>query len=91
MACGAWVAGSALDFKAGLFGAVFGAEGAEVRLPGAPAGSSTTCTTGTAPVAFSFPCRGSALGVVFLAVSLAAFVVPVACCDREGCRERLPE
>ena len=37
MACGAWVADSALDFKAGLFSAVFGAEGAEVRLPGAPA------------------------------------------------------
>ena len=41
-----------------------------MRLPGAPAGSSTTCTTGTAPVAFSFPCRGSALGVVSSAVSL---------------------
>ena len=35
MACGAWVAGSVLDFKAGLFGAVFGAEGAEGRLPAA--------------------------------------------------------
>ena len=59
----------------------FWAEGAEKRLPGALSGSSTTCTTWTAPVAFPYPCPDSALGVVSSTVSLAAFVVLVACCN----------
>ena len=74
VACGAWVAGSVLESR------FWGGRGR---------GTAPWCSVRlvhdlynlAAPVAVSYPCRGSALGAVSSAVILAAFVVSAACCD----------